>query len=180
MVQVGTKPLSQLKTGGEVRAVVLPHNHHLSLSLRPSAIVAAETTESASDFAETMVKPLAVGQVVAGVVDEAKAEHLYVSLPNERRVRVHCLHASPDPEALACLPEKFAVGVVVRGRLLEVDMDRKHVSMTLLPSTFAPLSKGGPAPKVCLLCLFLQPRSHQKPVFWHDVWLVGTGMLIRC
>lgn len=144
--------MAQLKAGQDVRVVVLPQTHHFLLSMRPSAIAAAEAA-SGGAFAKALETALSVGQEVAGAVDEAKTDHLYISLPNDVRVRVHCLHASDNPAALGCLPEKFPVGSVVRGRLLEVDTERKHVSMSLLPATFAPLCKGGPSPKV------LHPRT---------------------
>lgn len=147
-MQVGSKPLSQLKAGQEVRVVVLPQTHHFLLSMRQSAITAAELSADPSEFTKAVMKPLAVGEELAGAVDEAMDDHLYVVTANDVRVRVHCLHASDDPGALACLPEKLPVGSVVRGRLLEVETERKHVSMSLLPEGFAPLCKGGPSPKV--------------------------------
>lgn len=160
-MQVGSKPLSQLKTGQVVRVVVLPQSHHFLLSMRPSAITAAESAADSSDFAKAVMKPLSVGEQLAGTVDEAMDDHLYIVTANDVRVRVHCLHASDDPSALACLPETLPVGSVVRGRLLEVETERKHVSMSLLPDTFAPLCKGGSSPKVRRLASILCPSSVQ-------------------
>lgn len=151
-MQAGCTPLTELAIGQKVRVVVMPHPQHFLVSMRPSAISAADKT-TGSDFSESVRKTLVVGDRVAGTIDEAKDDHLYVSLPNDVRARVHCLHASDNPNVLACLPEKIAVGSVVYGHLLEVQTEEKHVSMSLLPSTFARLHKGGPVPKVCFaLC----------------------------
>ncbi|GAX80532.1 hypothetical protein CEUSTIGMA_g7970.t1 [Chlamydomonas eustigma] len=161
------------RLGGESRAPI-------DLSMRPSLLKLAKANDVGDGDNSTpawlpkslTLSDLSAGAWVTGLVQEVAEDHLWVSLSPSIRGRVSALDVSTDPLALADLKNTFHVGEGVRGRVLQVDVHRRQLDLTLI----TPEASGSTKGTVVGTCSPLQPGDM---IMGRVVAVAGSGIKVH-